>query len=87
MDTHVGPAFPQPALNAINVPVRVAVPARLQACLMDATGRTVSVLAGVELSSGDHQLALPINSSVPARAYLLRVECGGLVDVQRILIQ
>ena len=84
-ETTLGRAFPNPAATTASVRLALAQAGPVRATLYDALGRRVATLTEGPLAAGDHTLAVPVGS-LPAGAYVVRVEADGAVHAARLTV-
>ena len=84
-ETTLGRAFPNPAATTASVRLVLAQAGPVRATLYDALGRRVATLTEGPLAAGDHTLAVPVGS-LPAGAYVIRVEADGAVHAARLTV-
>lgn len=79
--------FPQPAHDVLNVRLMLAEgQGRVNASLLDISGREVQRFAGESLASGENILRYPLGESIQPGLYLLRLQGEGLNVMQRVLV-
>jgi subtilisin family serine protease len=75
-DPYLGAPYPNPAMDAAYVELRLNEPAFVSANIYDMTGRRVAILSNSQLPAGLHSLTWDV-SRAPAGVYFVSVTAGG----------
>ena len=83
----LGEPRPNPFNPSVTVDLRTTTTTRIDAAIFDGRGRHVrTLLAGAELTEGDHQLRWEAEPDVPSGVYHLRVMGDGIVALRRLVL-
>ena len=77
--------FPNPSQGSTRLPFTLAEAGPVRLDVVDALGRNVATLAAGELAAGAHTRTLDTSALVPG-LYVVRLEAGAQVEVQRLTV-